>query len=85
MGLARGNRIAVMAADLQEPPELVVEFFRRLAGGEVDVVAGERASRDDRGDTASSLYWRLYRRFVLGDDPARRASTCSPARLRSVT
>ncbi len=69
MSLARGSNIAVMAADLQEPPELVIEFLRRLATGDVDVVAGERTSRDDRGDTASKLYWRLYRRFVLPDVP----------------
>lgn len=69
MSLARGSNIAVMAADLQEPPELVIEFLRRLATGDVDVVAGERTSRDDRGDTASKLYWRLYRRFVMGDVP----------------
>jgi glycosyltransferase involved in cell wall biosynthesis len=69
MSLARGRHIAVMAADLQEPPELVIEFLRRLASGEVDVVAGVRASRDDRGDTASKAYWSLYRRFVLADIP----------------
>ncbi|HEX2160310.1 MAG TPA: glycosyltransferase family 2 protein [Thermoleophilaceae bacterium] len=69
MAIADGRYIAVMAADLQEPPELVIEFFRRLASGEVDIVAGERASRDDRGDGASSLYWRLYRRFVMADIP----------------
>lgn len=70
MRLARGRHIAVMAADLQEPPELVIEFLKRLQSGEVDVVAGERRSRDDRGDRASKLYWSLYRRFVLGDIPA---------------
>jgi polyisoprenyl-phosphate glycosyltransferase len=70
MGLARGRYIAVMAADLQEPPELVIRFLERLRGGQVDVVAGERTSRDDRGDTASSLYWRLYRRFILKEVPA---------------
>jgi glycosyltransferase involved in cell wall biosynthesis len=70
MSVARGARMAVMAADLQEPPELVVEFLRRLGSGEVDVVAGERASRDDRGDAAAGLYWRLYKRFVLSDVPA---------------
>jgi glycosyltransferase involved in cell wall biosynthesis len=70
MSLARGNRIAIMAADLQEPPELVVRFLRRLASGEVDVVAGQRASRDDRGDSASKAYWSLYRRFVMPDIPA---------------
>ncbi len=69
MSLARGKHIAVMAADLQEPPELVVQFLRRLASGEVDVLAGERASREDRGDAASKIYWRLYRRFVLRGIP----------------
>ena len=69
MSVARGERIAVMAADLQEPPELVVKFLRRLASGEVDVVAGERRSRADRGDAMSKLYWRLYRRFVLREVP----------------
>jgi polyisoprenyl-phosphate glycosyltransferase len=69
MSHARGQRIAVMAADLQEPPELVVQFFSRLASMEVDVVAGERMSRDDKGDRASKLYWRLYRRFVVREIP----------------
>jgi glycosyltransferase involved in cell wall biosynthesis len=69
MRMARGEIIAVMAADLQEPPELVVEFLRRLSTGAVDVVAGQRASRNDRGDAASGLYWRLYRRFVISDLP----------------
>jgi glycosyltransferase involved in cell wall biosynthesis len=69
LSLARGQAIAVMAADLQEPPQLVVEFLRRLASGEVDVVAGERASRNDRGDIASKVYWRLYRRFVMREMP----------------
>jgi polyisoprenyl-phosphate glycosyltransferase len=69
MSLAHGKHIAVMAADLQEPPELVVEFFARLASGQVDVVVGQRVSRNDRGDTAAGLYWRLYRRFVVGEIP----------------
>lgn len=69
MSVARGGRIAVMAADLQEPPDLVVEFLRRLDSGKVDVVAGERRSRDDRGDAAAGLYWRLYSRFIMGDIP----------------
>jgi glycosyltransferase involved in cell wall biosynthesis len=70
MILAKGERIAVMAADLQEPPELVIEFLRRLASDDVDVVAGQRMSRSDRGDAFSSLYWRLYRRFVIAEVPA---------------
>lgn len=69
MALARGDFIAVMAADLQEPPELVVTFFARLASGEVDIVAGERASRNESGAAASGLYWRLYQRFVMSEMP----------------
>jgi glycosyltransferase involved in cell wall biosynthesis len=69
MSLAHGEFIAVMAADLQEPPELVIEFFDRLGRGDVDVVAGKRASRNDRGDGFSKLYWLLYRRFVMGEIP----------------
>jgi glycosyltransferase involved in cell wall biosynthesis len=70
MSLARGEFIAVMAADLQEPPELAIEFLNRLREGDVDVVVGQRARRSDRGDGFSKLYWLLYRRFVLGEIPA---------------
>jgi len=69
MNLARGQYIAVMAADLQEPPELIVTFFERLSQTDAEVVVGERVSRDDRGDLASKLFWRLYRRFVVKDMP----------------
>jgi glycosyltransferase involved in cell wall biosynthesis len=69
MNLAYGRYIAVMAADLQEPPDLIVEFLRRLATDQVDVLAGERASRADRGDGISKLYWGLYRHFVMNDIP----------------
>jgi glycosyltransferase involved in cell wall biosynthesis len=70
MQYARGQYIAVMAADLQEPPELALTFFERLGSGDVDVVAGERRTRSDRGSRNSGLYWRVYRRFVMPDMPA---------------
>lgn len=66
---ARGRYIAVMSADLQEPPELVLTFLDRLASGEVDVLAGERRSRADRGSRNSGIYWRVYRRFVMSEMP----------------
>jgi glycosyltransferase involved in cell wall biosynthesis len=44
---ARGEALAVMAADLQEPPELIEEFFRILANGQADIVFGVRSSRSD--------------------------------------
>lgn len=44
---AQGQFFAVMAADLQEPPELAVEFFRSLDKDEADILVGTRESRED--------------------------------------
>ena len=68
---ATGPYFAVMAADLQEPPELVVEFFRRLEQDTCDVVCGVRAGRDDpwRSRLASGLFWAAYRRLVQPEMP----------------
>ena len=69
---ATGPLFAVMAADLQEPPELVVEFFRVLESEQADVAVGTRASRDDPmlQQLASRAYWGLYRRLVQREMPA---------------
>jgi glycosyltransferase involved in cell wall biosynthesis len=63
---ARGDRFAVMAADLQEPPELVREFEALLKGGEFDIAIGKRESRNDPflSRLASRLFWGLYRQWV---------------------
>ncbi len=68
---ARGEFIAVMAADLQEPPELATEFFRVLGAGQHDVVVGTRAGRDDplAGKATSGLFWRIYRALVQPEMP----------------
>jgi len=71
MRYGTGEHFAALAADLQEPPELVLEFHRLLKGGGADVVFGYRASRADAwsSQTASEWFWRLYRRFVVKDMP----------------
>lgn len=68
---ARGEYAAVMAADLQEPPELVVRFFRRLEAGDADVVFGVREARHDPwlSRLFANLFWWIYRRFVQRDVP----------------
>lgn len=68
---ARGELIAVMAADLQEPPELIVRFHAELASGDRDVVFGVREGRVDPAlsKLASSIFWSVYRRFVIHDIP----------------
>lgn len=68
---ARSSIIAVMAADLQEPPELVLNLFEALVRGDKDIAMGVRESRDDPGLSrfASSTFWALYRRFVMPEIP----------------
>jgi len=37
---ARGSYFAVMAADLQEPPDLMIKFYELLASGSADIAIG---------------------------------------------
>ncbi|WP_133751975.1 glycosyltransferase family 2 protein [Pseudomonas sp. LP_7_YM] len=66
-----GDRFAVMAADLQEPPELVLKMNRVLMRQDIDVVVGVREGRQDpwATRTASRIFWGLYRRYVIPEIP----------------
>ena len=68
---AAGPYFAVMAADLQEPPELALQFFRKLSADACDVVIGVREGRDDtlHVRAASALFWGAYRRLVQPEMP----------------
>ena len=68
---ATGDYIAVMAADLQEPPELISEFLRVLGADEADIVFGERTGRHDTflRNVLSNSFWWLYRKLVIPDVP----------------
>lgn len=66
-----GELVAVMAADLQEPPELIDRFFELLDADEADIVVGERTARADASSTklASAMFWWLFRRLVQPEMP----------------
>ncbi|PMU87011.1 MULTISPECIES: glycosyltransferase family 2 protein [Pseudomonas] len=66
-----GSRFAVMAADLQEPPELVEAMDRILRTEPIDVVVGAREGREDPllSRMASRLFWGFYRRYVVPEIP----------------
>jgi len=68
---ARGEYFAVMAADLQEPPELVLSFYDSLSRDECDIAIGARGKRNDPlvSRIFSSIFWGIYRRFVVKDIP----------------
>jgi glycosyltransferase involved in cell wall biosynthesis len=71
MAKARGRYFAVMAADLQEPPELIDELFRALNEEEIDVVIATRLYRGDPflSRLFSSAFWFIYRKLVLPEMP----------------
>ena len=60
-----------MAADLQEPPELMVEFFQTLDSGRADLVVGARRGRRDPllSMLGARLFWGFYRRLVQPEMP----------------
>lgn len=66
LSLARGERILVIDADLQDPPELLPEMMRLMDNG-ADVVYGQRLERD--GETwfkrvSASAFYRLLLRMT---------------------
>jgi glycosyltransferase involved in cell wall biosynthesis len=72
LAIAQGEFVAVLAADLQEPPELVSTFFRELSNDHCDLAVGVRIMRADPvlAKLSSALYWHLYRFFVMPEIPA---------------
>ena len=69
LSLAKGERIFIIDADLQDPPELLTEMMKQLDAG-ADVAFGQRIQRD--GETAfkkftASMFYRLLR--YLADAP----------------
>ena len=72
-GLAAGTGeyFAVMAADLQEPPTLILQFVERMTIGNAQVVVGKRIGRDDPivSRMMSKTFWWLYRRLVQPQVP----------------
>jgi dolichol-phosphate mannosyltransferase len=66
LDFANGDAVAVMDADLQDPPELLPDMLRLMRQG-YDVVSAQRQARPGDGFwkriTASAFYW-FMRRFV---------------------
>ena len=71
LAAARGDYMAMMAADLQEPEALILDFFRAMENEPIDVALGVRTGRSDplTARIASTAFWWLYRRFVQPEIP----------------
>ena len=72
LSVIRGEYIGVVAADLQEPPEMLDGFFDALESGTCDIVLGQREGRNDPAVTSlfARSYWWLYRRLINREIPA---------------
>jgi glycosyltransferase involved in cell wall biosynthesis len=71
LAVGKGDYFAVMAADLQEPPQLALDFLERLRSGAADVVFGVREGRTDPwlSELSATAFWWVYRKFVVKDMP----------------
>lgn len=71
LAAATGQFFAVMAADLQEPPELILQLFCQVSNPDTDIVVAYREARNDGAITTffSNVFWWLYRTFVIPDIP----------------
>ncbi|MDD0852547.1 glycosyltransferase family 2 protein [Halobacteriovorax sp. GB3] len=70
LNYAKGESFGVMAADLQEPPELMIDFQKALDEGH-DIAVGTRETRDDpfMSSIFSNLFWTMYKKFVQPEIP----------------
>jgi polyisoprenyl-phosphate glycosyltransferase len=69
---ARGDAAAVIAADLQDPPELIHDMLAAWRGGR-KVVLAARETRDDPGLTSllADLFYTAFRQFAIKTMPKR--------------
>jgi glycosyltransferase involved in cell wall biosynthesis len=71
LSVAQGDIFVVIAADLQEPPEIIPDFIHALSCGQHDVCVGRRTGRDESlgKRLPSEVFWKLYRTLVQHDMP----------------
>jgi len=55
---ARGDIVAMMDGDLQDPPELLTAMYNKITGEEYDIVGAKRTGR--KGAGSRNLYARLF-------------------------
>ena len=71
LAAATGSYFAIMAADLQEPNELILNFFNLLSKADCDIVIGTRTNRNDPvlSKITSNIFWFLYKKFIIREIP----------------
>jgi glycosyltransferase involved in cell wall biosynthesis len=55
---AKGEIVAMMDGDLQDPPELLKEMYRKISGENFDVISGKKTGR--KGNKGRNLYAMVF-------------------------
>jgi dolichol-phosphate mannosyltransferase len=81
LAYAQGDMVAILDADLQDPPELLPTLFRTLEGG-ADVAYGVRYARKEgvAKRAAYFVFYRLLRAVAEVDIPADSGDFCAMTR-----
>ena len=67
--LAKGDYVALMDGDLQDPPELLPEMYRKISEEGYDIVSGKREGRKSkRLRTTTKLFHRLFKKISGMED-----------------
>jgi glycosyltransferase involved in cell wall biosynthesis len=68
---ATGDYFATLAADLQEPPELIEKIFKELPKNKSDIIIATRTSREDNliSKICSNAFWKFYKKNIIKDIP----------------
>ena len=67
---ARGDYIAMMDGDLQDPPELLPSMFEKITAENIDVVFGKRIEREEKWPKRQliELFHRMFQRVLRNQD-----------------
>ncbi len=55
---AKGDIVAMMDGDLQDPPALLPEMYRKISGEEYDIISAKRTGR--KGSGSRNIYARMF-------------------------
>ena len=71
LAVGDGDYFVTMAADLQEPMQLVIDMTNALRHEEIDVALAIRNGREDPffSRIPAQLFWTFYRRYVVPEIP----------------
>jgi dolichol-phosphate mannosyltransferase len=63
---ARGDVVAMMDGDLQDPPELLKDMYKRLTSGDIEIISGKRIGRKGASNRniLAALFHFIFRSVV---------------------